>query len=118
MQRGEIWWAALPPPAGSAPGYRRPVVVVQAEAFNRSRINTVIVAALTTNLRLAQAPGNVRLTRRETSLARDSLVNVSQLLTVDRSVLAERLGQLPAHKMREVDAGLVLVLGLSNAVGV
>jgi mRNA interferase MazF len=114
MQRGELWWAALRPPSGSGPGQRRPVLVVQSEAFNRSFIQTVIIAAVTTNLRLAEAPGNVRVSRRQTGLPQDSVVNVSQLLTVDRSFLDERIGRLPPAKQREVDRGLLLALGLAG----
>lgn len=115
IQRGEIWWAGLSEPAGSEPGYRRPVVVVQADAFNRSLIATVVVAAITTNLRLVAAPGNVALTRRQSGLPQESVVNVSQLLTLDRSFLTERAGRVPAAKMREVDSGLARVLGLHGA---
>jgi mRNA interferase MazF len=112
MRRGEIWWASLPAPAGSGPGYRRPVVVVQSDEFNKSKINTVLVAAITSNARLAEAPGNVRLPRRVAKLGKESVVNVSQVLTVDRSLLTERLGQIPPSLMPQVDAGLRLVLSL------
>lgn len=112
MKRGEIWWANLAEPAASEPGYRRPVLVVQADAFNRSQIATVVVAAITTNLRLAVAPGNVALTQKQCGLPQDSVVNVSQLLTIDRSILAEVAGHVPSNKMREVAAGLARVLGL------
>ena len=95
IQRGEIWWADLPEPRRSEPGYRRPVLVVQADAFNRSRIQTVIVAAITSKLGLAEAPGNVLLPARSSGLPRDSVVNVSQLLTLDRGFLTERAGALP-----------------------
>lgn len=113
MHRGEIWWSSWDDPTASGPGFRRPVLVVQAEAFNKSLISTVIVAVLTTNLRLAAAPGNVRLTKRQSGLPKDSVVNVSQLLTVDRSFLTERVGQVAASTMHEVDAGLARVLGLT-----
>lgn len=112
MRRGEIWWASLPSPRGSAPGYRRPVLVVQADAFNRSRIDTVIVAALTTNIRLAEAPGNVLLEGRSAGLARPSVVNVSQLLTIDRALLDERIGVLDSRRLTVVDDGLRLVLAI------
>lgn len=112
MKRGEIWWASLPPPAGSGPGLRRPVVVVQANPFNESRISTVIIAAVTSNLALADAPGNVRIVKSESGLSKPSVVNVSQVLTVDRSYLTERVRMLPARAMTRVDAGLRLVLGL------
>jgi len=112
MRRGEVWWASLPDPTGSGPGYRRPVLVVQANEFNESRIGTVVVAALTANLRLGAAPGNVLCKRRDTGLRKDSVVNVSQLLTLDKSFLSVRIKALPAPVMRTVDAGLRLVLYL------
>ena len=112
MRRGEIWWASLPAPRGSEPGYRRPIVVVQSDRFNESRIGTVIVAVLTSNLRLAAAPGNIRLDRNETGLPRDSVLNLSQVLTVDKSFLTERVGILPVRDMAAMDAGLKLVMGL------
>lgn len=112
IQRGEIWWADLPEPRRSEPGYRRPVLVVQADSFNVSRIQTVIVASITTNLKLADAPGNVLLPARSSGLSRDSVVNVSQLLTLDRSFLTERAGTLPPRLERSVDEGLRIVLQL------
>ena len=112
MRRGEVWWAILPEPTGSGPGYRRPVLIVQANAFNESRIQTVIVAAMTSNLRLAEAPGNVLCHTRETKLPRDSVINVSQLLTVDKSLLTECLAALPPGTLRKVEDGLRLVLNL------
>lgn len=112
MTRTEIWWADLPAPRGSEPGFRRPVLVVQANSFNRSRIQTVIVAVISSNLRLAEAPGNVLLPARVTGLPRDSVVNVSQLLTLDRSFITEHVGTLPARLQADVDAGLRLVLEL------
>ena len=112
MRRGEIWWASLPAPRGSEPGYRRPIVVVQSNQFNESRISTVIVAILTSNLRLDAAPGNIRLGRHETGLHRDSVLNLSQVLTVDKSFLTERVGMLSVRNMAAMDAGLKLVMGL------
>ncbi|HXP84504.1 MAG TPA: type II toxin-antitoxin system PemK/MazF family toxin [Bryobacteraceae bacterium] len=112
LQRGEIWWADLPEPRRSEPGFRRPVLVVQADAFNRSRIQTVIVAVITGNLELAAAPGNVLLPARSSGLPRDSVVNVSQVLTVDRDYLTERAGTLPARMQDSVDGGLRSVLQL------
>ena len=112
MKRGEVWWASLPDPAGSGPGYRRPVLVVQANAFNESRINTVVVAVITSNLRLAEAPGNVRLPRRSSGLGKASVVNVSQVMTLDRRFLTERLRALPKAAVERVDQGMRLVLGL------
>jgi mRNA interferase MazF len=115
MQRGEVWWASLPTPRGSGPGLRRPVVVVSADSFNTSAIRTVLVAAITSNERLAKAPGNVRLTRRQSGLPRISVVNVSQLLTLDKQFLAERVKALPSSVMLDVSAGLALVLGVSKS---
>lgn len=99
-------------PAGSEPGYRRPVLVVQADSFNRSRIQTVVVVAITSNVALGQAPGNVLLSKRATGLPKASVANVSQMLTLDRSMLARKIGSLPSEEMRKVDAGLRLVLQL------
>ncbi len=112
MSRGEIWWAELPPPVGSGPGYRHPVLVVQDNDFNRSAIATVIVVVLTSNPDLAAAPGNVELPRRGTGLSRNSVVNVSQILTLDRSLLTKHIGQVPGAGLARVEAGLRLVLGL------
>jgi len=112
MRRGEIWWAALGQPVGSEPGYRRPVVVLQTNAFNESPIRTVVVVAITSNLRLAEAPGNVRCRRRETGLAKASVVNVSQVATIDKSRLLAQIGALPDRLLSDVENGVRLVLGL------
>jgi len=112
MQRGEIWWASLDEPEGSGPGYRRPVLIVQSDEFNRSRISTVIVAVLTSNTALAQAPGNVLIKARQAGLAKDSVVNVSQVITVDKQCLTEKLKKLEASAMAEVDNGIRLVLAI------
>jgi len=112
MKRGEIWWASLPEPTGSGPGFRRPVLVVQSNPFNSSRIATVVVAAITSNLRLSAAPGNVEITKRESGLGKPSVVNVSQVLTLDRTLLTEQIRQLSDKKMIEMDQGLRAVLGL------
>jgi mRNA interferase MazF len=112
MTRGEIWWADLPDPRGSEPGFRRPVLVIQANSFNRSRIQTVIVTVISSNLRLAEAPGNVLLPTHSSGLTRDSVVNVSQLITLDRSFLTDAIGRIPDRVMSEVVAGLRLVLEL------
>ena len=112
MRRGEVWWASLPTPTGSGPGHRRPVVVIQSDPFNRSRISTVVVVAVTSNLRLADAPGNVMLEQNVSGLPRDSVINVSQILTVDKSLLTERVGPLPPEIVTSVESGLRLVLGL------
>jgi len=112
MKRGEVWWAALPAPAGSGPGMRRPVVVIQSNPFNDSRIATVVIAAITSNLALAEAPGNVRIGKTDSGLSKPSVINVSQVLTVDRSFLTQRIRNLPGQIMNRVDDGLRLVLGL------
>lgn len=112
LRRGEIWWASLAAPRGSGPGFRRPVLVIQSDPFNESRINTVVVAVITANQRLAHAPGNVLVDRNESSLPRDSVINVSQIVTVDKSFLTERVGVLGKETMAKVDAGVRLVLGL------
>ncbi len=112
MRRGEVWWADLTEPNGSEPGYHRPVLVVQADAFNKSRIETVLVVAFTSNLRLAASPGNVLLEARTTGLRQRSVANVTQLVVINKDDLTERIGLVgPAH-MRKVDNGLRLVLSL------
>jgi len=111
-RRGEVWWASLPEPRGSEPGHRRPVLILQSNAFNRSRIQTAIVAAITSNLRLSEAPGNVQLSTRQSGLSRSSVVNISQILTLDESFLTEKVGRIPPEKLRNVDEGLRLVLSL------
>jgi mRNA interferase MazF len=112
MKRGEIWWANLPNPVGSGPGYKRPVLVVQANAFNVSRIATVVVATITSNLSLAEAPGNVRVAKTVSGLPQPSVVNVSQLITLDRSILSSKVKALSGAAMDKVDSGLKLVLSL------
>ena len=112
MRRGEIWWADLPTPVASEPGYRRPVLIIQSDEFNRSRIRTVIAAVLTTNLRLAEAPGNILVTTDETGLSQDSVVNVSQIITVDKSFLTAQVSQISDRVMLLVEDGLRLVLAL------
>jgi len=112
MQRGEIWWASLPSPKGSGPGRRRPILIVQSDAFNASRIQTVIAAVITSNLDLTAAPGNLILRRKDSGLTRDSVVNVSQLITLDKAYLTERVGRLAKRHSGAIDEGLRLVLGL------
>lgn len=112
MKRGEIWWADLPEPTGSGPGLRRPVLVIQSNAFNESRIATVVVAVITSNLFLENAPGNVRLSKSDSGLPKPSVANVSQLFTIDRSLLTQRVKSLPQKTMETVAIGLRLVLDL------
>ena len=109
--QGEVWWADLPVPEGSGPGFRRPVVVVQGNALNRSRIATVVCVPLTSNLKWAQAPGNVLLSRRASSLPSESVANVSQIVTLDRGVLTERVGTLPKSKLELILSGVDVILG-------
>jgi mRNA interferase MazF len=109
--QGEVWWADLPKPAGSGPGFRRPVVIIQGDAFNRSRISTVVCIPLTSNLRWADAPGNVMLPARLTGLPKDSVANVTQPVTLDRTLLTDRVGMLPEAKLDLVLFGIDVVLG-------
>ena len=111
VAQGQIWWADLPDPTGSGPGFRRPVVIVQCDAFNRSRIARVVCVPLTSNLRWAEAPGNVLLPVRSTGLPRDSVANVSQIVTVDRAVPTDLVGTLSARQLQLVLAGIDIVLG-------
>jgi len=112
MQRGEIWWATIPSPTASEPGYKRPLLIIQSDDFTRSRLSTVIAVVITSSLRLAGAPGNVLLPKKTSGLPKRSVANVSQLITVDKSFLTERAGRLSPHKLREVEAGVRLVLSL------
>ena len=111
ISQGEIWWANLGEPTGSAPGYRRPVVVVQCDALNQSRVSTVVCVPLTSNLKWAGAPGNVLLAARATGLAKDSVANVSLIVAIDRSQLTERVGKLAHRQLELVLAGIDTVLG-------
>lgn len=111
ISQGEVWWADLPEPSGSEPGFRRPVVVVQGEAFNRSQIATVVCVPLTSNLRWAEAPGNVLLASKVTGPPKDSVANVSQLVTLAKSSLTGRVGKLSKAKLELVLFGIDVVLG-------
>lgn len=111
ISQGDVCWADLPDPEGSGPGFRRPVVVVQGDALNQSRIATVIVVPLTSNLKWAEAPGNVLLKARATGLPKDSVANVSQIVTLDRSLLDARAGRLTARQLGLILAGVDVVLG-------
>jgi len=112
VRRGEIWWADLGSPKGSAPALRRPVLVISADFVNRSALRTVSVAGITSNVKWAGAPGNVLITKGVAGLARESVANVTQLLTIDRSDLDSRVGKLPRALMQDVDSGLRRVLDL------
>ena len=110
--RGEVWWADLREPVGSEPGFRRPALVVQVDPLNASRLQTVLAVVLTSNVRLEAYPGNVLLPSRATGLPRDSVANVTQVITIDKAFLGERVGKLEPALMARVDQGLRLVLGL------
>lgn len=113
IKRGEIWWASLGTPEGSSPGYRRPVVVTQSNLFNESRINTIIVCALSSNLSLAKAPGNLKLEKSKSlGLTKESVINVSQIYTVDKSFLTKKIGKLSSSQISDLNDGLKLVLSL------
>jgi mRNA interferase MazF len=112
VSRGEIWWTDLPEPSGSEPGNRHPVLIVQADAFNRSSIATVTAVTLTSNLFSAEAPGNVRLSARKTGLPKDSVANVSQIVTLDKQFLGNKSGKLDRDSLRRVEEGLKLALDL------
>ena len=111
-RRGEVWWASMRDPVGSEPGRRRPILVISSDEFNRSRIRTVLVAAVTGNLRLSEAPGNVPVEALESGLPRDSVVNISQVATLDKDFLRDRVGSLGTRTMLAVDDGLRTALGL------
>jgi mRNA interferase MazF len=111
VSQGEVWWADLGEPRGSKPGFRRPVVVIQGDGLNRSRIATVVCVALTSNVKWASAPGNVLLSEATTGLPKESVANVSQIVTLDKSELTERVGRLPRAKLELVLAGVDVVLG-------
>ena len=111
IAQGDVWWADFGEPLGSEPGYRRPVIVVQGDAFNRSAIRTVVTVAVTSNLAWADAPGNVRLAASATGLPKDSVANVSQVATIDQATLTERAGRIPKAKLELVLAGINVVLG-------
>jgi len=112
VKKGEIWWASLEEPRGSEPGFRRPVVIISSNEFNKSKIQTVIVAAITSNIRLAEAPGNFKLTKKGSGLNRESVVNVSQLLTLDKSFLNEKSGHLNTKQNQLLNYGLQLALNI------
>jgi len=110
VKRGEIWWASLEDPVGSAPGYKRPVVIISSNHFNSSKINTILVAIITSNLNLSEAPGNFELPKKNSGLSKKSVVNISQLLTLDKSYLTEKSGKLSNKQIEILNDGLKLVL--------
>lgn len=112
VERGSVWWADLPDPRGSEPGFRRPVLIVSADAYNRSRLQTVLAVVLTSNLSLVAAPGNVLIPGNAAGLPKDSVANVTQVLTLDRDFLRDPAAKLPPKLLHQVDAGLRLALAL------
>ena len=112
VERGQVWWADLDEPRGSGPGFRRPLLIVQDDAFNRSRLRTVITVVLTSNVRLVEAPGNVLIPAKASGLPKDSVANVSQVITLDRDFLVEPVGRVRGQALKDVENGLRLVLGV------
>ena len=112
IQRGEIWWAELPEPKGSEPGFRRPVLIISSNDFNKSQIRTVLAVVVSSNLSLAEAPGNVRMSQKDTGLTKESVANVSQIITVDEIFLTELINKIPPKVLRQIEDGLRLVLEL------
>jgi mRNA interferase MazF len=111
ISQGDIWWADLQNPVGSGPGFRRPVVVVQSDSLNRSHIVTVVCVPLTSNTKWAMAPGNVFLPTRSTGLSKDSVANVSQIMSLDKAFLTERVAHIPKSQLRQILSGIDIVLG-------
>ncbi len=111
IRQGDIWWADLPEPSGSGPGFRRPVLIIQGDALNASRIGTVVCIPLTSNLNWATAPGNVLLTKKKTGLAKDSVANVSQIIALDKSVLTEKNGRVSDSHIKQIFHGLDIIFG-------
>ena len=114
VAQGDVYWASLPDPVGSGPGFRRPVLVVQGDALNASRLATTVVVPLTSNLRFAAAPGNVMIRARRTGLPKDSVANVSQIVAVDRAVLNEHVGRVSSAELQLVLRGIDVVLGRAD----
>ena len=112
IKRGQIWWAELPEPVGSEPGYKRPLLIIQSDDFNKSKIHTIIAAVITSNIRLSAAPGNILLSTKKSKLPKKSVINVSQLITIDKLFLTEKINTLPRSIMTKVDEGIRLVLQL------
>lgn len=110
IHQGDIFWVNLPKPSGSGPGYKHPHVVIQNNVFNHSRINTVVVCALTSNIKLGQAPGNVTLSKREANLPKRSVINISQIVTIDKSCLVKKIGSLSNKRLQQVLAGIHLLI--------
>ena len=116
MKRGEIWWVNLPAPRDSEPGYKRPVVIIQADSFNHSKIKTVICSVLTSNLKLLKAPGNILLAEKSTGLSKDSVLNISQIITIDKSFLDSKVGELTRKQLIKLENGLKLIFSISELI--
>jgi mRNA interferase MazF len=112
VKRGEIWWADLPEPTRSEPGFRRPVVIIQADSFNCSKINTVICAVITSNLKLSEAPGNIALSISQSGLSKESVINISQIITIDKSFLSEKISELNSKIIHKIEESLKLILAI------
>lgn len=112
VSRGQLWWAELPDPIASEPGFKRPVLVIQADNFNNSRIGTVIVLVVTSSLRLADAPGNVLLSKSKSGLPKESVANISQIITLDKEFLTQAIGKIDRLTMQQIDDGIKLVLSI------
>jgi len=112
MNRGDIWWASLEEPSGSSPGFRRPILIIQADSFNQSKISTVIAVVITSNLRLVDAPGNIFLSAKDSGLPKDSVINISQIITVDKQFLTEFVKKLKPAFVNDVESSLELILDL------
>jgi mRNA interferase MazF len=112
MRRGEVWWADLEEPRGSEPGYRHPLLILQADSFNQSRLQTVMGLVISSNLRLLDAPGNVLISAKSVGLPRDSVANVTQLVTVDKEYLRGKVGRVPPKTLARVEDGVRLALEL------
>ena len=112
MNRGEIWLVELTEPIKSEPGYKRPVVIIQAVSFNISKINTIICVVITSNLKLSEAPGNILLPSKTTGLSKDSVINISQIITIDKSMLVEKIGELTNKQIIKLNESLKIVLDI------
>ncbi len=112
IERGQIWWADLPEPRGSSPGYEHPIVIIQSDSFNQTKLNTVIGVVITSNLDLAEMPGNVLIKKENSELPKDSVINITQIVTIDKSELLKYVGTVSERKIEQIENGLRLVLSL------
>ena len=116
MTRGELWWADFGMPFGSEPGYKRPVLIAQNDFFNNSKINTTIVIPLTTNLMLAEAPGNIFITKKESKLKKNSVIVISQITVMDKQRLVEKISKLDRTLMEKIDTNMMFILGIKKII--